>query len=44
MTEGLKNNMLFKLLIRENKGVEEVVHFATDNFFNLERDNQILNG
>jgi hypothetical protein len=38
VTEGLMNDMLFELLIRENKDVEEVVHFATDNFFNLERD------
>jgi len=38
VAEGLKNDVLFELLIRENKDVEEVVHFATDNFFNLERD------
>jgi hypothetical protein len=38
VAEGHMNDMLFELLIRENKDVEEVVHFATDNFFNLERD------
>jgi len=38
VAKGLMNDMLFELLIRGNKDVEVVVHFATDNFFNLERD------
>jgi hypothetical protein len=37
------NDMLFEVLIQESNDVEEMVHFATDNFFNLERQNYILN-
>jgi hypothetical protein len=38
VAEGLMKDMFIKLLLRENNDVEEMVHFATDHFFNLERD------
>jgi hypothetical protein len=38
VAEELMKDMFIELLIRENNDVEEMVHFATDHFFNLERE------